>query len=129
MPNGRRPKASEMKERTIGEAGIFYPEWFWEQGYRFADILVMVKRGQTERVAKEIFSKTKNCLMTSWRVNAIANLAVQVYYETSFELKEIVEGIHAIEDVDRVEFSEYVQIVDRRSYEEVEKQIALRAGA
>jgi len=67
--------------------------------------------------------------MISLRMNTIANLAVQVYYETTFELKEIVEGIHAIEDVDRVEFSEYIQIVDRRSYEEVEKQIALRAGA
>ena len=67
--------------------------------------------------------------MTSWRVNAVANLVVQVYYKDSFELKNIVEGIHAIDSVDQVEFSEVVQIVDRKGYDEVEKQLASRAGA
>jgi hypothetical protein len=117
-----------MSKRKIGETGIFYPEWFWEQGFRFADILVLIKRGQTERVAKEIFRGFENCLMTSWRVNSVANLVIHVYYHDSLDLKNIVEGIHAIEDVDRVEFSEYVEVVDRRSYEEVERQIANRKG-
>ena len=129
MRNGRSAKADEMSERQIGDTGIFYPEWFWEQGFRFADILILVKKGQTEQVAKEIFRKFDTCLMTSWRVNAVANLVAQVYYKDSFELKNIVEGIHAIDSVDQVEFSEVVQIVDRKGYDEVEKQIAIRGGA
>jgi hypothetical protein len=129
MPNGRTPKSDAMSERKIGETGTFYPEWFWEQGFRFADILILVKKGQTERVAREIFRKFETCLMTTWRVNSVANLVAQVYYKDSLELKNIVEGIHAIENVDEVEFSEHVQIVDRKSYEDVERQIALRLGA
>lgn len=129
MATGRTPKSDAMSERQIGDTGIFYPEWFWEQGFRFADILILVKKGQTARVAKEIYKKNKTCLMTSWRVNAIANLVVQVYYKDSLELKNIVEGIHAIDDVDKVEFSEYVEIVDRKSYEEVEKNIGEQIGA
>lgn len=129
MPNGRTTKSDEMSDRKIGDTSIFYPEWFWEQGFRFADIMILVKKGQTERVAKEVFRKFDNCLMTSWRVNSVANLVAQVYYENSSELRNIVEGIHAIDNVDEVEFSEHVQVVDRRNYEEVEKQIALRAGA
>lgn len=128
MRSGSTSKSDAMSKRKIGETGIFYPEWFWEQGLRFADILIMVKRGQTGRVAKEIFRGFENCLMTSWRVNSVANLVIHVYYHDSLDLKNIVEGIHAIEDVDRVEFSEYVEVVDRRSYEEVERQIAKRKG-
>ena len=129
MPEGKISKAEEMNQRTIGEAGIFYPEWFWQQGYRFADILVLVKKGKTEQVAKQAFSKYKNVLVSSWRINSFANLVLQVYYKDSNELREILEGIMAIDNVDRVEFSEVVAIVDRRSYEQVEHNMAIEMGA
>jgi hypothetical protein len=123
MATGRTSKSDEMSKRKIGETGIFYPEWFWEQGFRFADLLVMVKKGQTERVGNEIFEKYDNVLYISWRINAIANLGVQAFYEDSLQLKEMIEGIYAMNDVERVEFSEYVQVLHRRSYEDVEKSI------
>jgi hypothetical protein len=129
MPNGRTPKSDAMNERKIGESGIFYPEWFWEQGFRFADIMILVKKGKAEQVAKEIFEKFETCLMTSWRVNSIANLVAQVYYGDSNELKDIIEGILEIDYVDKVEFTEYVKIVERKSYEQVERDLAIRAGA
>jgi len=122
-------RLSEMNERKIGDTGIFYPEWFWEQGFRFADLMIQVKKGKTSKVAKEIYQKFENILVTSWRINTIANLVVQAYYKDSLELKEMIEGIHEIEEVDRVEFSEYVHILERRDYEEVEKDIGKRIGA
>ena len=122
-------KLREMNERKIGDTGVFYPEWFWEQGFRFADLMIQVKKGKTEKVAKEIYQRFENILVTSWRINTIANLVVQAYYKDSLELKEMIEGIHEIEEVERVEFSEYVHIVDRRDYEEVEKDIGKRIGA
>jgi hypothetical protein len=118
-----------MNERKIGDTGIFYPEWFWEQGYRFGDLMIQVKKGKTDKVAKEIYQKFENILVTSWRINTIANLVVQAYYRDSLELKEMIEGIYSIEEVDRVEFSEYVQIVNRRDYEVVQKTIGKRIGA
>jgi hypothetical protein len=39
------------------EYQIDYPEWFWEQGFRVADLLIMVDRGKTEQVAKQIFQQ------------------------------------------------------------------------
>ncbi|HKU49062.1 MAG TPA: hypothetical protein VJP79_03850 [Nitrososphaera sp.] len=129
MPNGRTAKADAMSERKIGETGIFYPEWFWEQSYRFADILILVRKGKTEQVAKEIYAKLNTCIMTSWRVNSVANLVAQVYYQDSLELRDIIETIHSSDFVEKVEFSEYVQIVNRRDYRQVEKEIANRAGA
>ena len=122
-------KLREMNERKIGDTGIFYPEWFWKQGFRFGDLMIQVKKGKTEKVAKEIYQKFENILVTSWRINTIANLVVQAYYKDSLELKEMIEGIHEIEEVDRVEFSEYVHVLDRRDYEEVEKDIGKRIGA
>ncbi|WP_415282067.1 hypothetical protein [Candidatus Nitrososphaera sp. FF02] len=124
MVNGRTVKSDEMSRRMIGKTGVFYPEWFWEQGFRFADLLVLVKKGQTERVGKEVYKKFNNVLFTSWRINTVANLVVQTYYQNSLELRDLIEGISKIEDVERVEFSEYVNILGRRSYEEVEKNIA-----
>jgi len=128
MASGRTAKSDAMSKRKIGETGIFYPEWFWEQGFRFADILILVKKGQTDRVAREIFRKFDNCIMASLRVNALANLVVQVYYYDSNELNCILESIRALDNIDSVEFSEHVQIVDRKSYEEVERDIAGRMG-
>jgi len=129
MTDGRTPKSDAMSERRLGDTGIFYPEWFWEQGYRFADIMILVKKGRTEEVGREIFRKYNNVLVSSWRINSFANLVVQAYYKDSFQLKRMIEGMMALENVDKVEFSEYVQIVERRSYKEVEHDISIDNGA
>jgi hypothetical protein len=123
MERGRNAKSDQMSDRKIGDTGIFYPEWFWEQNFRFADILILVGKGKTEDVAREVYSRYKNILMTSWRINTIANLVVQAYYADSNMLKDMIEGIEAIDNVERVEFSEYVDVVNRRSYDEVMKDI------
>ena len=122
-------KVEEMNKRKIGNTKIFYPEWFWVQGFRFADILILVKRGKTEQVAKQAFNKYNNVLVSSSRINSVANLNLQVYYKDSNQLREIIEGIMAIDNVDRVEFSEVVSIVDRRSYEQVEHDISIEMVA
>jgi hypothetical protein len=129
MVNGRNTKSTQMNNRKIRETGIYYPEWFWEQGLRFGDLLIQVGKGKTEQVAREVYQKFDNVLVTSWRINTMANLVVQAYYETSLELKEMIEGILSIDNVERVEFSEYVQIVDRRDYDQVEKGVGKLRGA
>jgi len=40
----------------------------------------------------------------------------------------MIEGINFIEHVEKAQFSEYVHILDRRSYEEVEADIIKRRG-
>jgi hypothetical protein len=123
MERGRNAKSDAMNDRKIGDTGIFYPEWFWEQNFRFGDIMILVGKGKAEEVAREVYRRYKTVLMTSWRINTVANLVVQAYYTDSNMLKDIIEGIKAIDNVERVEFSEYVNIVNRRSYEEVIKDI------
>lgn len=123
MERGRSAKSDQMSDRKIGDTGIFYPEWFWEQKFRFADILILVGKGKTEEVAREVYRRYKNILTTSWRINTVANLVVQAYYSDSNMLKDMIEGIKTVDNVERVEFSEYVDVVNRRSYEEVMKDI------
>ena len=111
-----------MKDRKIGDTGIFYPEWFRQQNFEFGDILILVGKGKAEAVAREVYRRYKTVLMSSWRIDTVANLVIQAYYTDSTMLKDMIEEIRTIDNVERVEFSEYVNIVTR-SYEEVMKDI------
>ena len=101
-----------------------YPEWFWEQDLRVADLLILVSKGQTGRGAKEIYQRFENVILVSWRINAVANLFAQVYYRDSNMLNETIEEIRGIADVEKLEFSEIVKIVGRRSHKEIAANIS-----
>jgi hypothetical protein len=108
----------------LENAHASYPEWFWEQKIRVADLLVLVNKGQTGRVAKEIFDRFENVIIVSWRVNAIANIFAQIYYKDTDMLNNTLEEFKSLDNVERVEFSEIVKIIGRRDHKEIAKGIS-----
>jgi hypothetical protein len=122
MASERDTRFSEKYDLENSHAN--YPEWFWEQDLRVADLLVLVNKGQTGRVANEIYDKFQNAILVSWRINAVANLVAQIYYKDSNMLNETIEQIKALENVGRAEFSEIVKIVGRRSHREIAESIS-----
>lgn len=121
--NAKNRGKGDKTASTRQEYQIDYPEWFWEQGFRVADLLIMVDRGRTEQVAKQIFQQNRHVISTSWRINAIANLVAEIYYTDSNMLNETIESIKSIENVSRVEFSEIVGVVDRKSTAQIHRDI------
>ena len=120
-----RERDTRFSEKyDLENAHASYPEWFWEQNLRVSDLLILVNKGQTGRVAKKIFESFENVIIVSWRVNAIANIFAQIYYKDTDMLNETIEAIRALDNVDRVEFSEIVKIVGRRNHEEIANGIS-----
>jgi hypothetical protein len=124
MTSERDGRLSEKYDLENSHAS--YPEWFWEQRFRVADLLIMVNKGQTARVAKEIYERFENCILVTWRINAVANLFGQIYYADSNELDETIEKVKAIENVEKLEFSEIVKVVGRRGQKEIAQHIKRR---
>jgi hypothetical protein len=116
-------KSGKTASSTRQEYQIDFPEWFWEQNLRVADLLILVDKGKTEQVAKQIFQRNRHVISTSWRINAIANLFAEIYYTDSNMLNDTIESIRAIDNVGKVEFSEIVKVVDRRSTAQIVQDI------
>jgi hypothetical protein len=122
MASERDTRFSEKYDLENSHAS--YPEWFWEQNLRVADLLILVSKGQTGRVAKEIYDRFENTIFVTWRINAIANIIAQVYYTDSNMLNETIEQIKGLDNVEKLEFSEIVKIVGRRSHREIAESIS-----
>ena len=115
-------KSEKTASSTRPKYKIDFPEWFWEN-LRVADLLILVDRGKTEPVAKQIYQRNRHVISTSWRINAIANLFAEIYYTDSNMLNDTIESIRSIDNVGKVEFSEIVKVVDRRSTAQIVQDI------
>jgi hypothetical protein len=126
MPNGNTPD-SVLRGRFY-TSDFDYPEWYWQRGFRVADILIMVDDGRTEDVAREVFRRQKTVVATTFRLNAVANLFAHAYFVDSQMLNAMIEDVKSIEHVARVEHSEIIQVVDRRDDHEVRRDVRLLQG-
>jgi len=91
-------------------------------GLRPVQFWVMVEGGKAEEVAKEIFGKYYNVLRATVQMNALSNVGVLAYFNSSEEVFSMLEGIKSIKFVNRVEFAEIVKIVDERQTNFFKKQ-------
>lgn len=108
---------------------ITFPDWFWDQELRVADLLILVNKGETENVARQIFQQNKNVVFTSLRVNTVANLFAHIYYDNSRMLHDTIESIKAIPHVEKLEFSEVIKVVDKRDSAEILHDVKILMGA
>jgi hypothetical protein len=122
MPNGRNTQAEYNKSRDSPNS-IVYPEWYLQHGLRVADLLISIDKGKSSEIAKQILQANRNVLFISGRVNVIANIIAQVYFTDSMMLRDITESIKAIPYVNRVEFSEVVEIIGRRPDNQIEEDV------
>jgi DNA-binding Lrp family transcriptional regulator len=82
-------------------------------GWRTADILIGVEKGDCVQVAKEILEDYKdNVISTSLRIgNPQVNVSAKVIYKSSQELFNLIQIFRAIPNVAFVEWYEEVEIV------------------
>ena len=82
-------------------------------GWRQADLLISVPKGDCEGIARKILENFKNHIVTtSLRIgNPEVNIMAEAYYRNTEELHNIVEGIKSTPGVKSVDWSEMVKVV------------------
>ncbi|HKO63635.1 MAG TPA: winged helix-turn-helix transcriptional regulator [Candidatus Nitrosocosmicus sp.] len=82
-------------------------------GFRSADLLVDVSKGDCEEIAKEILNQyRKNILQITIRIGSPKiNLIATVFYKDTDEVFDIMQHVRRMEHVENVEWSEVVKIV------------------
>ena len=81
-------------------------------GWRNADLMISVDKGNCEQVAKKLLEERNNVVATSLRIgDPQVNVMAQVFYKNSEELHNLMEDIRSMTSVTSVEWAEVVRIV------------------
>lgn len=83
-------------------------------GLREVEFWVMVEKGRTDEIAQHIFEKYKNTLIVTVQMNAISNVGVQAYFDSSEQIYRMIEEMKGMRFVNRVEFAEIIKVVGKR---------------
>jgi DNA-binding Lrp family transcriptional regulator len=83
-----------------------------KQGFRIAELTVFPENVASTQIAGGILSKYQNHILSiSVKIDGTIILAVLVYFKTTNEIHEIMEGIHSMSGVENVKFVETVEIM------------------
>ena len=83
-------------------------------GLRKVEFWVMVEKGRTDEVAQHIFEKYRNTLIVTVQMNAISNVGVQAYFDSSEQIYRMIEEMKGMRFVIRLEFAEIIKVVGKR---------------
>jgi DNA-binding Lrp family transcriptional regulator len=88
-----------------------------KQGFRIGELTVFPENGASKQIAGGILSKYQNHILSiSVKIDGSIILAVLVYFKTTNEIHEMMEGIHSLSGVENVKFAETVEIMrDKRN--------------
>lgn len=81
---------------------------------RAVEFWVRVEKGRADEVAQHIFEKYKNALIVTVQINAISNVGVQVYFDSSEQMHRMIEEVKGMKFVNWVEFAEIIKVVGKR---------------
>ena len=84
-------------------------------GLRPVQFWIKVEGGRAEEVANHIFEKFDNVLRATIQMNAISNVGILAYFNSTEEVFGMLEVIKSMKYVDRVEFAEIVKVVHERT--------------
>jgi DNA-binding Lrp family transcriptional regulator len=112
----RSPLSTIQRRRTKLERTILSKKYdvdLASLGWRQADLLISVAKGDCEEVARKILDHFKNNIVTtSLRIgNPEVNIMAEAYYHSTEELHNLVEGIKSTSGVKSVDWSEMVKVV------------------
>jgi DNA-binding Lrp family transcriptional regulator len=111
------PLSTVQRRRTKLERTILNKKYDLDissLGWRRADLLISVSKGDCEELARKILESFKNnVVMTSLRIgNPEVNIMAHAYYHSTEELHNLVEGIKSTQGIESVDWSEIVRVVD-----------------
>jgi DNA-binding Lrp family transcriptional regulator len=110
------PLSTVQRRRTALERSILnktYSLDLGQLGWRIADLLIGIDKGDPRSTAKNIIQENnENIMSASLRIGSPEiNLVAKVHYRSSQELHQILQKIRALENIGRVEWSELVEEV------------------
>jgi DNA-binding Lrp family transcriptional regulator len=110
----KKPLSTVQRRRTKLEHSILkkgYRVDISQLGWREADLMIGVQKGDCEEVATKLL-ETPGVISASLRIgDPDVNIMAQVYYKTSQELQNLVEGIRRLASVTSVSWSEVVKVL------------------
>jgi DNA-binding Lrp family transcriptional regulator len=116
----RAPLSTVQRRRKFLEDTILtrrYEIDLKKQGFRIGELTVFPENGASRAIATGIFSRYSNHILSvSMKIDGSIILAVLVYFRTTNEIHEMMEGIHSMSGVENVKFAETVEIMrDKRN--------------
>ena len=95
-----------------------------KQGFRIGEIIVIPENGASKEIIGGILSKYANHILSiTVKIDGAIMLAVLVYFKTTAEIHDIMEGIDSMPGVHQVKFAETVEII-RNKKNEIGKMVA-----
>lgn len=89
-----------------------------KQGFRIGEMTVIPENGASKEIIRGIFLKYANYILSiTVKIDGAINLAVLVYFKTTTEIHDIMEGIHSMPGVQQVKFAETVEIIRNKRNE------------
>ena len=87
-------------------------------GGRVGDLIVNVDKGKSKEIAQSLLKKYKNNIVScDTRVNSEHNVSAQVAYKSTEELHELIESIKTMDYVNKVQWSEIVEVIGENNSE------------
>ena len=109
------PLSTLQRRRTRIEKDILKKNYTFDYkgfGGRIGDLIVNVDKGKSKEVAQNLLKKYKNNVVScDTRINSMHNVAARIIYKNTEELFEIIESIKTMDYVDRVQWSEMVEVI------------------
>ena len=109
------PLSTIQRRRTRLERSVLKKSYrvnIKDLGWRSAEIMIAVEKGNSEQVAKMLLEQHKNIASASLRIgHPDVNVMASVFYRTSEELHSLIEAIRATPNVMSVEWSELAKEV------------------
>jgi hypothetical protein len=103
-----------QKRKAAGSRKTKSYEDAFSLGWRVGDINISVEKGNSEKVAGEIFATNASVQEVTLRIDSSANVTARIYYKSSEELNDIMERIRAKPFVKSVHFSEIIKVIRAR---------------
>lgn len=83
-----------------------------KQGFRIGEMTVIPENGASKEIVTRIFSKYANHILSiTIKIDGAIMLAVLVYFKTTSEIHDIMEGTNSMPGVRQVKFAETVELV------------------
>jgi DNA-binding Lrp family transcriptional regulator len=110
------PLSTVQRRRTTLERSVLNKKYSLDLstfGWRIADLLIGMNNGDPQSTARNVVQEnSKNIVSASLRIGSPeVNLGAQICYRSSQELHQILQNIRALDNIDRVGWSEIVEEV------------------
>jgi DNA-binding Lrp family transcriptional regulator len=109
------PLSTIQRRKTRIEESILKKRYYFnfsKLGYRTAEIFLNIDKGKVIETGEQILRLFEgNVIRVTSRINSASNLCIEIVFEDSQELHDILERVKSIDNTTNVYFSEVVKVI------------------